>query len=162
MSTFTSSTTVAAIFLVSALTIGAPPNTEGQATDTAGRDPTGVREITYKEAHDLLTAFLKLPPRAVEKSGDLGYKEFYFFMADMGSSCRPDLVCVGDFQYYAVDRITGEVWSSVICQRIATPALTKLQVALRRRIGLTNAEYEGLRRSGPLCEPGMPRVLSGK
>ena len=147
-----SSIPVTAMLLVSTVIIGGP--------DQAGRAPNEAREVTYKEAHDLLTAFLKIPPSAVEQSGDMGYKEFYFFMAHMGSSCRPDGVCVGDLKYYAVDRRTGDVWSSVICQRVATRALTKLQTTLRKRIGLTNAEYEGLRRSGPLCEPGMPRSSS--
>jgi hypothetical protein len=27
---------------------------------------------------------------------------------------------------------------------------------------VTNAEYERLKRPGPLCEPGMPRAHSGK
>ena len=117
---------------------------------------TQAREITSNEAHDLLTAFLKAPG-GVEQSGDLGYKEFYFFMAIMGSSCSPDGVCVGNFQYYAIDRRTGDVWSAIICKRIATRSLSKLQKALRKRIGLMNDDYKGLRRQGPLCETGMPR-----
>jgi len=90
--------------------------------------------------------------------GDIGYNEFYFFMANMSSSrIGPEGLYVANLQYYAVDRRTGDVWSAVICKRILTPALSKLQNALGKRIGLTNASYEGLRRPGPLCEPGMPR-----
>jgi hypothetical protein len=162
MSTFASSIPVAAMLLVSAVIIGAPAAAADQEAEQAGRKPNEAREITYKEARDLLTAFLRVPPGAVMDSGDMGYKAFYFFMADMGSSCGPDGVCVGNFQYYAVDRRTGDVWSSVICQRIAAPALTRLQATLRKRIGLTNTECERLRRSGPLCEPGLPRASSGK
>jgi hypothetical protein len=147
MSTVASSIPVAAVLLV--LAIGAPTQ--------ARCEPNEAREITYNEAHDLLTAFLKVAPLAVEQSGDVGYKEFYFFMADMGTSCRPDGLCVGDLRYYAVDRRTVDVWSSVICRQIATPALTRLQAGLHKRIGLTKAQYEGLKRPGPLCEPGMPR-----
>jgi hypothetical protein len=146
-----------------------PGITFGARTEIADHASTEAREVTYEEAHDLLTAFLKVSPLAVEKSGDMGYKEFYFFMADMGSSpCRPCAqrglkgVYVGNFQYYAVDRRTGDVWNSTICERISTRAINRLQVALRKRIGLTNTEYEELKRPGPLCEPGMPRVHPGK
>jgi hypothetical protein len=150
------------MLLVSAIAIGARAEVATRASDQSGHASTEAREITYKEAHDLLAAFLKAPPYAVVKSGDMGYREFYFFMADMGSARGPGGVYVADLQYYAIDRRTGDVWSSIICERIATPALTKLQMALRKRIGLTDAEYKGLRRPGPLCEPGMPRVRSGK
>jgi hypothetical protein len=158
------------VLLVSGTTFGARAEAaSSRAVDQPDHASTEAREVTYEEAHDLLTAFLKVPPLAVEKSGDMGYKEFYFFMADMGSlPCHPCVrrglkgVYVGNFQYYAVDRRTGDVWSSTICERIATRALTRLQVALRKRIGLTNAEYGELKRPGPLCEPGMPRVRSGK
>jgi hypothetical protein len=73
-------------------------------------------------------------------------------MADRGSlPCRPcarqgqKRVYVGNFQYYAVDRRTGAVWSAVSCGRIARHGLSRLQAALRKRIGLTNAEYEPLK-----------------
>jgi hypothetical protein len=156
-----SSHPVTAMLLVLAAVTGARAEGASRAIEQSKQASTEAREITYKEAHDLLATFLKAPG-GVEESGDMGYKEFYFFMANMGSSCASGGVCVGDFQYYAVDRRTGDVWSSVICRRIATPALNKLQKALRKSIGLTNTDYEGLRRPGPLCEPGMPRIRSGK
>ena len=88
---------------------------------------SGSREITRAEAHDLLRAFLKLPGDVVEESGDLGYKQFDFFMAIFGSS-RPEVGDAGVLQvrYYAVDRQTGDVWNSVICQRMATRLLKRL------------------------------------
>jgi hypothetical protein len=157
---------VATVLLVSGTTFGARAEAaSSRAVYQPEHASTEAREVTYKEAHDLLTSFLKVHPLAVEKSGDMGYKEFYFFMADMGSvPCRPcgKGVYVGNFQYYAVDRRTGDVWSSTICERIATRALTRLQMALRKRIGLTKAEYRELKRPGPMCEPGMPRVRYGK
>jgi len=159
---------VATVILVSGITIGARAEAASRKGDQSDHVSTEAREVTYEEAHDLLTTFLKVRPLAVEKSGDLGYKEFYFFMADMGSSpCSPCArqgqkgVYVGNFQYYAVDRRTGDVWRAVFCERIARRALSRLQAALRKRIGLTNAEYERLKRPGPLCEPGMPRARSG-
>jgi len=87
-----SSLAVAAVLLVSATTIGARAAAARRTVAQSDHEPAGAREVTYEEAHDLLTAFLKLRPLAVEKSGDVGYKEFYFFMADMGSlPCRPAL-----------------------------------------------------------------------
>lgn len=111
----------------------------------------------------MLRAFLKLPGDVVEESGDLGYKQFDFFMAIFGSS-RPEVGDAGVLQvrYYAVDRQTGDVWNSVICQRMATPLLKRLQAQLRKRIGLTDTEYQKLKREGPLCEGGMPRLPDEK
>lgn len=81
---------VATMLLVSWTMIGARAEAASRAVDQSEHESKEAREITYEEAHDLLTAFLKVRPLAVEKSGDLGYKEFYFFMADMGSlPCRP-------------------------------------------------------------------------
>jgi hypothetical protein len=163
-----SSLAVTIMLLVSMTTICVRAQAPSRAVDHSDHASTEAREITYEEAHDLLTTFLKVPPGAVVKSGDMGYKEFYFFMADMGSvPCGPCArqglkgVYVGNFQYYAVDRRTSDVWSATFCERIARRALSRLQAALRRRIGLTNAQYERLKRPGPLCEPGMPRAHSG-
>ncbi len=162
-----SSHAITIMLLVSMTAICIRAEAPGRAVDHSDHASTEARDVTYEEAHDLLTAFLKVQPGAVMKSGDLGYKEFYFFMADMGSvPCRPCArqgqkgVYVGNFQYYAVDPRTGDVWSAVFCERIARRKLSRLQAALRRRIGLTNAHYERLKRPGPLCEPGMPRALS--
>jgi hypothetical protein len=164
-----SSLAVTIMLSVSMTTIYVRAETPSRAVDHSDHASTEAREVTYEEAHDLLTAFLKVSPGAVVKSGgDMGYKEFYFFMADMGSvPGRPCArqgqkgVYVGNFQYYAVDRRTCDVWSAVFCRRIARRKLSRLQAALRRRIGLTNAQYERLKRPGPLCEPGMPRAHSG-
>src|SRR5580700_10249908 len=124
------SISVAAMLFVGSVAFGATDGPAGQAPDQSGRDHSEPRELTYEEAHDLLTAFLKVSPLAVEQSGDMGYKGFYFFMADAGSlPCRPCArqgqkgVYVGNFQYYAVDRRTGDVWSSVFCERIERHAL---------------------------------------
>ena len=119
-----------------------------------------VGEISQDGAHNLLTAFLKLPDGDVLKSGDMGYKQFHFFMAILGTSSGE--VGVLQVRYYAVDRQTGDVWNSVICQRITSPSLRKLQAALRKSIGLTDMEYRKIKRQGPLCECGMPRVSDGK
>ena len=100
---------------------------------------------------------------AVLKSGDMGYKQFYFFMAVLGTSSREvGEVGVLQVRYYAVNRKTGDVWNSVICQRITSPSLRKLQAALRKSIGLTDMEYRKIKGQGPLCEGGYPRLPDGK
>jgi hypothetical protein len=101
-----------------------------------------------------------LPDHDVLKSGDMGYKQFHFFTAVLGTSGGE--VGVLQVRYYAVDRKTGDVWNAVICQRITSPSLRKLQIALRKSIGLTDIEYRTMRRQGPLCEGEMPRVPDGK
>ena len=121
---------------------------------------TGLRQISPEEASNLLTAFLKLPGSDLLKSGNMGYTEFYFLMAILGVSRGP----VGGLnaRYYAVDRKTGDVWNSVICRQITSRALKNIQLAIRKRIGLTDEEYHKLQRPGPMCEPGMPRVTKSK
>ena len=120
----------------------------------------GQREISQDEARGLLTAFLKLSDGDVLKSGDMGYKQFHFFMAILGTSGGE--VGVLQVRYYAVDRQTADVWNSVICQRITSPSLRKLQAALRKSVGLTDIEYRKIKRQGPLCEGEIPRVPDGK
>jgi hypothetical protein len=122
----------------------------------------GWREITSEEARDLLKSFLK------RRGGDnlekydpvypdgTRYPAFYFFEAILGASPGP--VGVLNVRYYAVDRQTGEVWNAVICERVTSSSLTRAQVALRRRIGLMDADYRKIKKLGPLCEPGYPRV----
>lgn len=126
------------------------------ACESVGNAATGRRDVTEKEARDLVAAFLKLPNADVLKSGDMGYRDFYDFMAILGASGGE--VGVLQVRYYAVDRQTADVWSSVVCQRITSPSLRKLQRALRKRVGLTDMEYRKIQRQGPLCEPGMPRA----
>jgi len=128
--------------------------------DPAVYSATGLREISLEEANELLTAYLKLPEGNLLKSGDMGYTGFYFFMAILGASKGP--VGVLHVRYDAVDRKTGDVWNGVICQQIASHSLKKLQLTLRRRIGLTDDEYQKAKRPGPMCESGMPRVEPGK
>lgn len=123
------------------------------------------REITSEEAHGLLKAFLKRGGGEIQEN-DFQYPDgtrfpaFYFFEAELGVSPGP--LGVLDVHYYAVDRQTGDVWNAVICELITSSSLTKAQVALRRRIGLIDAEYRKIKKLGPLCEPGYPRVGLGK
>lgn len=125
------------------------------------------RAISAEEAHDLLRAFLNLPGGDILQQNDFHYPDgsrypaFYFFEAILGVS-SPGPVGVLQERYYAVDRQTGDVWNSVICEPITSSSWAELQVALRRRIGLMGVEYRKIKKLGPLCEPGYPRVGFGK
>jgi hypothetical protein len=57
-----------------------------------------------------------------------------------------------------VDRKTADIWDAWFCQEISSPYLAQLQVVLRKHLGLTDTEYRRLRKPGPFCEPGYPRL----
>ena len=44
--------------------------------------------------------------------------------------------------FYAVDMRTGEVWQPMLCERVKNPALESAQRAIRKRLGVTEAEYQ--------------------
>jgi hypothetical protein len=101
----------------------------------------------------LVTAFFKdrgstkLRGFELDKFSDPYYPEYQFFQGifdNPGGSVN--------LGHYAVDRKTGEVWDGVICSRVASPSLVKLQVAIRNRIGLTREDYRKARRPGPMCD----------
>jgi len=54
--------------------------------------------------------------------------------------------------FFAVDRRTGDVWNAVICEEHRSPELRRQQQAVRKRIGLSDAQYKKLRSPGPMCE----------
>jgi hypothetical protein len=113
------------------------------------------RDVTLEEADALVTAFFKdrgnttLPSFGLERYTDKYFPDFQFFQ---GIFDNPG----GSFNlgFYAVDRMTGDVWNGVYCARANSPSLVKLQAAIRNRIGLTRDEYRDARRPGPMCEPG--------
>ena len=120
------------------------------------------REISEKEAHHLLTKYLKLADRAVYRlSSDFGYKGFHFFQAEEGvasANLEDPTLGVLQVRYYAVDRNTADIWDAGFCQEVSSPSLAQLQVVIRKHIGLTDTEYRKLRKPGPFCEPGYPRL----
>ena len=120
------------------------------------------REISEKEANHLLTQYLKLADGAVYRlSGDFGYKGFHFFQAEEGvASADVEDPTLGVLQvgYYAVDRNTADIWDAGFCQEISSRSLAQTQAVIRRLIGLTDIEYRKLRKPGPFCEPGYPRL----
>jgi hypothetical protein len=53
--------------------------------------------------------------------------------------------------HFAVNRATGDVWRLVLCTRVESAALRRLQQTLRKRIGLGSEEFHKLESEAP-CE----------
>ncbi len=109
------------------------------------------REITPQEAHKLVEAAI---PDATRRLPRFGLDDFssntetrlYFIEATWDNP-------VGSVVYggYAVDKVTGDVWSAVVCRQVRSRQLARLQVALRRKIGLSKANYKRVKIPGPMC-----------
>ena len=120
------------------------------------------RNISLEEANDLVFAYLKTTgctehACSLDQYHDPNEPEFFSFQA-----LWPNLQGSPNLGFYEVDPRTGDVWNGVICERFESPALKRLQRAIRQRIGLTDESYRKLQRPGPMCEPGMPGVGRGK
>ena len=115
------------------------------------------RNVTLEEAHELVTTFIRdrgSSGFSLDQYENKYYPGFQFFQV-MGDDP------IGSI-HYAVDLKTGEVWSGVICENLTSPSLRKMQKAIRNRIGLTEDGYRKAPKSGPMCEPGMPRASRSK
>jgi hypothetical protein len=89
-----------------------------------------------------------LPAFSLDQFQDKHFPEFYFFTA-MWAGIPGGSAVIG---HYAVDSSTGDVWSATVCEEESTVDLRALQARIRRRIGLSDLEYQKVRRKGPLCE----------
>lgn len=128
-------------------------------TETKGWD------VSLEEANDLVTTLLK--GRGTTKAPGFQlvpyddtqyYPEFQFFQAILAN---PNPTGSFNLGHHAVDRKTGDVWDAVICDHLTSRSLAKLQIAIRKRIGLTEEAYRQLHKEGPMCEPGMPQLDRG-
>jgi hypothetical protein len=121
------------------------------------------RAISVNEASELVRALLK-PDGWTKLHGfvlyqalfDAEFQDFYFIHAEWDSP-KMRHAAIGHF---AVERSTGEVWDWVKCGEFNSPSLQEAQQVVRKRIGLTDADYQKIRKMGPFCEPGeKPQVL---
>lgn len=55
--------------------------------------------------------------------------------------------------FYTVDLRTGEVWTPILCKRVANRALEKTQRGIRKQLGVTEAEYRKGLAHTPCCAP---------
>jgi len=122
------------------------------------------RTITVTEAQDLVRALLK-PDGWTKLRGfvlyqalfDAEFQDFYFIHAEWENKPKGH----APIGHFAVERTTGDVWDWVKCGRFSSPFLTEAQQNLRKSIGLSDAEYQQMRKPGVFCEPGeQPQVFT--
>jgi hypothetical protein len=91
---------------------------------------------------------LKAGPVDISEYSVASEPDFYFFLAS-----RDNPGGSGTVGHFVVHRLTGDVWDGVVCAEHKTAALVKLQVSIRKKLGLRDADYPKLRRKGPFCDP---------
>src|SRR3974390_3033254 len=106
------------------------------------------RKLTLEEASKLAEMALdpkarKLPGLDVQNSPNSNFPDFFSFTVTWGTA-RSD--AGGTVEQIAVDAITGDVWSAVVCRETTSSSLRKLQSHIRKLIGLSSQEYEKLKR----------------
>ncbi len=112
------------------------------------------KTISVDEAEKLVLATIPSKTRHLPKFGldqyqDPNSKDYYFFVALWQGAPNGSAV-IG---HYAVDPSTGDVWGATAeCDKKGTPALRKLQAKIRAQLGLSNIEYQKIKKKGPLCE----------
>jgi hypothetical protein len=89
----------------------------------------------------------KFPQFFLDPDSSWAFPGFYVFEAEVDNNPGGSVV----FGHYAVDQRTGDVWEGVVCKEYTSSKLQQAQRVIRRRIGLTDAEYGRLRRPGPFC-----------
>jgi hypothetical protein len=121
------------------------------ATATLGADDKPMRDITPEEARQVALAALspearRLPGLELESLGEVA--GFYGFTVAWGV---PRGEAGGTVEHLAVDHVTADVWSGVVCREEKSSSLSKVQATIRKRIGLTDKVHKQLRRPGPMC-----------
>lgn len=110
------------------------------------------RDLTEGEARELVITALcphvTLPNISLEAYKDPDAAGFYVFEATASPPTGQSPV-IG---HYAVNRATGDVWELVVCRRVNSNALKKLQEVMRKRIRLSREELRHLGAVAP-CEP---------
>jgi hypothetical protein len=109
------------------------------------------RDLTAAEGRELVMQALdpeakKLPKLAIDLE-DRKVPEFYEFVVTWDNPNGS--VIVG---FFAVNQRTGDVWRLVVCRRVESPGLRRLQDVIRRKVGLGRGDLIKLRSNAP-CEP---------
>jgi hypothetical protein len=122
------------------------------------------RDVTLEEASDLVYAHLE--SRGCTKSTcsvgqihDTYFPGCYSFSATWNNHPYGSPV----LGYFKVDPRTGHVWNGVTWRSLTSPSLVRRQQAIRKRIGLSDKEYQRTPKNAPMCEQGQkPDVVRGK
>jgi hypothetical protein len=120
----------------------------------------GQQTLTPAEEEELIKAAivsyapkaLQLPRFELDPSGpNEWYPAFDFYQAL--SDVDPNGSAV--FDNYAVNRLNGDIWNGVVCREYKSASLARLQMRVRRRLGLSSAAYFRARVLGPECGSGI-------
>ena len=112
------------------------------------------RDLTESETRQLVMQALdssarKLPKLAVDPYTDAKSPVPNFYEFSVTWDNPNGAVVVG---FFAVNRATGDVWKLVVCSKVESAHLRRLQAALRRRIKLREDEFRKLKDEAP-CDP---------
>lgn len=112
------------------------------------------RTITVEEARDLVYALLASSGCTkvkcdVDRFQDEYFPQFYFF-----EGLWPNPVGSPHIGSWAVDPKTGDLWDAVVCAEYRNSRVSRVQVLLRRRLGLTAESYLKLKARPPMCDSG--------
>jgi hypothetical protein len=119
------------------------------------------------EAEHLVMAVLidehrnKLPGLVIssEPRQDPDFPSFWILSVDWDERVNGEQYGTGHFGYFAVDKMTGDVWVATSCGDYHSPELTRAQRQLRRRLGMSARDYKRLRHDGPYCGCTEPPAL---
>lgn len=109
------------------------------------------KTVSLKQARELVSAALpswalKLRNLAIDPYEDAYSPDFYYFFV-----WHPVPEGSGTVGQFAVDPMTGDVWNGVLCEEYTTAALSRLQISVRKQLGLSDKDYRRLKRLGPTC-----------
>lgn len=110
------------------------------------------RKLTVDEARELASQALeprqaRLPGLTFQPYDDKNYPDFLSFEVLWDNPVPDGSIVVVDL---SVDPQTGDVFKRGGCSA-TSPALTKLQKTMRKRIGLSEQEYQKIRHPGSAC-----------
>jgi hypothetical protein len=108
----------------------------------------GPQKISLQEARRLVYEVVKVHNCVAEISRTQNPydREFFYFEVIAANPVASPMV-----GHFAVNPWTGDVWNSVLCERVTLPSLQKMQEKVRKRSRLREEEYLRLRAKKPLC-----------
>ncbi len=126
--------------------------------------PTAKPLVSIGQAEHLVMAQLihdhrnRLPGLVISvDKGDDTFPAFWMISVDWDERKNGERYGTGHYGFFAVDKMTGDVWEGTICREYRSPELARAQRQLRRRLGMNPKDYKRLRRDGPYCGPGLEK-----
>ena len=108
--------------------------------------------ISVQEARELVCAYLAPTGCTKTKCEVLQLQDTYFPQLYFFEALFPNPTGSPHIGSWAVDPKTADLWDANICAEYSNRRVAKLQMQLRKRIGLTEAAYTKLKGRPPMCE----------